>query len=194
MLRKLLPQLNILLVLYTLFTCSRIKRLTIALKKSTVVFLFAHTARQWTIQLTRTLLKDAFLKLNLSPSLRVCSCITNDNQITLSLVREKIESRGNPFWGNNKSLQHSWDWDAEKYLLLFEYFQLFHIFTRKNEMTETNPSTYAQVVNPSSSDPGWRKFTEVISTFETYYGSNWTKCDNSIRKKPRHRKNILKLA
>ena len=35
------------------------------------------------------------LQVNLSPSLTVCSCITNDNQITLSLVREeKIESRG----------------------------------------------------------------------------------------------------
>ena len=28
------------------------------------------------------------LQVNLSPSLTVCSCITNDNQINLSLVRE----------------------------------------------------------------------------------------------------------
>ena len=35
------------------------------------------------------------LQVNLSPSLTVCSCITNDNQINLSLVREdKVESRG----------------------------------------------------------------------------------------------------
>ena len=35
------------------------------------------------------------LQVNLSPSLTVCSCIANDNQIALSLVREeKIESRG----------------------------------------------------------------------------------------------------
>ena len=34
-------------------------------------------------------------QVNLSPSWTVCSFITNDNQITLSLVREeKIESRG----------------------------------------------------------------------------------------------------
>ena len=37
----------------------------------------------------------AVLQMNLSPNLTLCSCITNDNQITLSLVREeKIESRG----------------------------------------------------------------------------------------------------
>ena len=35
------------------------------------------------------------LQVNLSPSLTVCSCITNNNQINLSLVREdKVESRG----------------------------------------------------------------------------------------------------
>ena len=35
------------------------------------------------------------LQVNLSPSFTVCSCITKDNQISLSLVREeKIESRG----------------------------------------------------------------------------------------------------
>ena len=29
------------------------------------------------------------LQVNLSPSLTVCSCITKDNEITLSLVREE---------------------------------------------------------------------------------------------------------
>ena len=35
------------------------------------------------------------LQVNLSPSLTVCSYITNDNQLTLTFLKEeKIESRG----------------------------------------------------------------------------------------------------
>ena len=34
------------------------------------------------------------LQVNLSPKLTVCSCVTNDNQITLSLVREEKRITG----------------------------------------------------------------------------------------------------
>ena len=96
------------------------------------------------------------LQVNLSPSLTVCSCITNDNQITLSLVKEeKIESRGQSIL--RKQQIHCNIAEVEtlkKYLSLLEYFQMYHVFTRENEKTETNPFTYSQVASTGSSDPG----------------------------------------
>ena len=99
------------------------------------------------------------LQVNLSPSLTVCSCITNDNQINLSLVREeKIESRGQSILRKQQIICNLSEVETlKKYLSLLEYFQMYHVFTRENEKTETNPFTFAQVANPSSSEPGRRK-------------------------------------
>ena len=99
------------------------------------------------------------LQVNLSPSLTVCSCITNDNQITLSLVREEnIESRGQSILRKQQILCNLAEIETlKKYLSKLEYFQMYHVFTIENEKTETNPFTYAQVANPSSSEPGRRK-------------------------------------
>ena len=99
------------------------------------------------------------LQVNFSPRLTVCSCITNDNQINLSLVREvKIESRGQSILRKQQIICNLSEVETLKnYLSLLEYFKMYHVFTRENEKTETNPFTYAQVANPSSSEPGRRK-------------------------------------
>ena len=99
------------------------------------------------------------LQVNLSPSLRVCSCITNDNEITVSLVREeKIESRWQSILRKQQILCNIAEVETlKKYLSLLEYFQMYHVFTRENEKTETNPFTYSQVASTGSSDPGRRK-------------------------------------
>ena len=99
------------------------------------------------------------LQVNLSPSLTVCCCITNDNQITVSLVREeKIESRGQSILRKQQILCNIAEVETlKKYLSLLEYFQMYHVFTRENEKTETNPFTYSQVASTGSSDPGRRK-------------------------------------
>ena len=34
------------------------------------------------------------LQINLSRNLTVCSCIANDNQLTVTFLKEKIDSRG----------------------------------------------------------------------------------------------------
>ena len=99
------------------------------------------------------------LQVNLSPSLTVCICITNDNQINLSLVREdKVELRGQSILRKQQIICNLSEIETlKKYLSLLEYFQMYHDFTRENEKTETNTFTYAQVANPSSSEPGRRK-------------------------------------
>ena len=75
------------------------------------------------------------------------------------LVREeKIESRGQSILRKQQIICNLLeDETLNKYLSLLEYFQMYHVFTRENEKTETNPFTYAQVANPSSSEPGRRK-------------------------------------
>ena len=85
----------------------------------------------------------SIFQVNLSPSLSVCSCITNDNQITLSLVKEeKIESRGQSILRKQQILCNIAEVEAPKnYLSLLEYFQMYHVCTRENEKTETNPFT-----------------------------------------------------
>ena len=99
------------------------------------------------------------LQVILSPSLTVCSCITNDNQITVSLVREeKIELRGQSILRKHQILCNIAEVETlKKYLSLLEYFQMYHVFTRENEKTETNPFTNSQVASTGSSDPGRRK-------------------------------------
>ena len=81
------------------------------------------------------------LQVNLSPSLTVCSCITNDNQINLSLVREdKVESRGQSILRKQQIICNLSEIETlKKYLSLLEYFQMYHVFTRENEKTETTP-------------------------------------------------------
>ena len=64
------------------------------------------------------------LQVNLSPSLTVCSCVTNDNQITLSLVREeKIGSRGQSILRKQQILCNIAEVEKlKKYLSLLVYF------------------------------------------------------------------------
>ena len=99
------------------------------------------------------------LQVNLSPSLTVCNCITNDNQITLSLVREeKIESRRQSILRKQQILCNLAEIETLKNI--FHCLNIFKCTTslqEKNEKTETNPFTYAQDANPSSSEPGRRK-------------------------------------
>ena len=85
------------------------------------------------------------LQVNLSPSLTVCSYITNDNQLTLTLLKEeKIESRGQNILRKQQILCHTKEIETlKKYLSLLENFQMHHVVTTENEKTETNPFTYA---------------------------------------------------
>ena len=95
-------------------------------------------------------------QLNLSP---VCSFITNDNQITLSLVREeKLESRGQSILRKQQILCNIAEVETlKKYFSLLKCFQMYREITRENEKTETNPFTYSQVASTGSSDPGRQK-------------------------------------
>ena len=63
-------------------------------------------------------------QVNLSPSFTVCSCITNDNQINLSLVREeKIESRGQSILRKQQIICKLSEVETlKKYFSLLEYF------------------------------------------------------------------------
>ena len=108
--------------------------------------------------MNRRKVAPSVLQVNLSPSLTVCSCITNDNQITLSLVIEEKKSRGQSILRKQQILCNLAEIETlKKYLSLLKYFQMYHVFRRENEKTETNPFNYAQVANPSSSEPGRRK-------------------------------------
>ena len=64
------------------------------------------------------------LQVNLSPSLTLRSCITIDNQITLSLVREeKIESRGHSILRKQQVLFNIAEVETlKKYLSLLDFF------------------------------------------------------------------------
>ena len=74
------------------------------------------------------------LQVNFSPCLTVCSCITNDNQITLSLVKEKkIDSRGQSILRKQQILCNIAEVETlKKYLSLLEFFKMYHVFTREN--------------------------------------------------------------
>ena len=96
------------------------------------------------------------LQVNLYPSLTVFSYITNDNQLTLTFLKEeKIESRGQNILRKQQILCNTKEIETlKKYLSLLEYFQMYHVVTTENEKTETNPFTYAQVASTSSSTSG----------------------------------------
>ena len=94
----------------------------------------------------------SFLQVNLSPNLTVCSCFASDNQLTLTFLKEeKIDFRGQTILRKQQILRNTAEIETlKKYLSLLEYFQMYHVFTRKNEKTETNPFTYAQVSGAST--------------------------------------------
>ena len=75
------------------------------------------------------------------------------------MVREeKTESRGQSILRKQQILCNVAEVETlKKYLSLLEYFQMYHVFTRENEKTETNPFNYSQVASTGSSDPGRRK-------------------------------------
>ena len=93
------------------------------------------------------------LQMNLSPNLTVCVCIASNSQLTVtSLKEEKIDSRGQTVLRKQQILCNTAEIETlKKYLSLLEYFQMYHVFTRENEKTETNPFTYAQVSSASTS-------------------------------------------
>ena len=83
------------------------------------------------------------LQVNLSPNLTVCSCIASDNQLTVTFLKEeKIDSRGQTILRKQQISCNTAEIETlKKYLSLLEYFQMYHVFTRENEKTETHPFT-----------------------------------------------------
>ena len=77
------------------------------------------------------------LQVNLPPSLMVCSYITNDNQLTLTLLKEeKIESRGQNILQIQQILCNTKEIETlKKYFSLLEYFEMYHVVTTENEKT-----------------------------------------------------------
>ena len=71
------------------------------------------------------------LQVNLSPSLTVCSYITNDNQLTLTFLKEeKLESRGQNILRKQQILCNTKEIETlKKNLSLLEYFQMYHVIT-----------------------------------------------------------------
>ena len=90
--------------------------------------------------------------MNLSPNLVVYSCIADENQLTVTFVKEKtIDSRVQTVLGNQQIVCTGAEIEAfKKFLPLLEFFQLYHVFGRENAKTETNPFTYAQACSTSS--------------------------------------------
>ena len=98
---------------------------------------------------------SSVFQVKLSPNFSVCSCITNDNQLNLSLIKEeKMESRGHSIVRSWQTQQQNQGWTLSKNLSLLEYFRMYMVFTREIEKAETNPFTYSQVSSTCSKDPG----------------------------------------
>ena len=82
----------------------------------------------------------SLLQVNLSPNLTVYSCITPENQLTVTFIKEeKIDTTGQTVLRKQQIVCAGAEIEAfKKYLSLLEYFQLYHVFTRENEKVETN--------------------------------------------------------
>ena len=74
------------------------------------------------------------LQVNLSPNLIVYSCLTVENQLTVTLVKEeKIDSRGQTVLRKQQVVCTGAGIESfKKYLSLLEYFQLYHVYEREN--------------------------------------------------------------
>ena len=98
----------------------------------------------------------SLLQVSLSPSLTVYSCIAPDNQLTATLVKEEsIDSRGQSILRKQQIVYGGTEIEAlKKYLSLVEYFQLYHVYTRENAKTETNPFNYAPACGSNSDVSG----------------------------------------
>ena len=94
----------------------------------------------------------SLLQVNLSPNLVVYSCIVDENQLTVTFVKEeKVDSRGQTVLRKQQIVCTGAERETfKKYLSLFEYFQFFHVFRRENAKAESNPFTYAQARSASS--------------------------------------------
>ena len=83
---------------------------------------------------------SSVFSVKISPNLTVCSCIASDNQLTVTFLKKKIDSRGQTVPRKQKILCNTAEIETlKKYLSLPEYFHLYHFFTTENEKTETNP-------------------------------------------------------
>ena len=83
------------------------------------------------------------LQVNLSPNLIVYSCLTAENQLTVTLVKEeKIDGRGQTVLRKQQVVCNGAEIESfKKYLSLLEYFQLYHVYERENAKNESNPFT-----------------------------------------------------
>ena len=94
----------------------------------------------------------SILQVTLSPNLTVYSCITSDNHLNVTFVREeKIDSRGQTVLRKQQINCCGAEIELfKRYLSLLEYFQLYHVYTGENAKAETNPFTYAQAASANS--------------------------------------------
>ena len=76
----------------------------------------------------------SLLQVNLSPNFTVYSCITPENQLKVTLIKEeKIDTRGQTVLRKQQIVCAGAEIEAfKKYLSPLEYFQLYHVFTRRN--------------------------------------------------------------
>ena len=98
----------------------------------------------------------SLLQVNLFPNLTVYGCITPENQLRVTLIKEeKIDTRGQTVLRKQQIVCAGAEIEAfKKYLSLLEYFQMYHVFTRENEKFETNPFSYAQACSANSDVSG----------------------------------------
>ena len=81
----------------------------------------------------------SLLQVNLSPILVVYKCIADENQLTVTFVKEeKIDSRGQTVLRKQQIFCTGAEIEAfKKYFSLLEYFQLYHVFGRENTKSDT---------------------------------------------------------
>ena len=94
----------------------------------------------------------SLLQVNLSTNLVVYSCKADENQLTVTFVKEeKFDSRGQNVLRKQQIVCTGAEIEAfKKYLSLLEYFQLYHVFGREKAKAEINSFTYAQACSTSS--------------------------------------------
>ena len=87
-------------------------------------------------------MKQSLLQANLSPNLTICSCMTADQKLTITLTRdEKVDTKNGGLSLLRKqqfSLSLQEIEVLKKYLTLLEFFQLYHVYTN-DAIQKTQP-------------------------------------------------------
>ena len=83
----------------------------------------------------------SLLQVNFTSNLEVYSCIEDENQLTVTFVKEeKVDISSKTVLRKRQTVCTGDEIEAfKKYLSLLEYFQLYHVFGRENAKAEKTP-------------------------------------------------------